>query len=92
MLSILATPWQHWRSNYLAPAPASWGSDSLTVLQCEDKGLVSFTDDGTPLVSPNLSPAAQVALGIEAAKPISGLRDAHRANPAVHRARYGFLP
>jgi predicted restriction endonuclease len=55
-----------------------------------DKGLVSFTDDGQPLVAPNLSAAAQAALDIDAAHPIPGLRDAHRANLADHRARYGF--
>jgi hypothetical protein len=55
-----------------------------------DKGLVSFTDDGQPLVGPNLSPAAQAALAVDAAHPIPGLRDAHRANLADHRARYGF--
>lgn len=55
-----------------------------------DKGLVSFTDDGQPLVGPNLSPAAHAALGIDAAHPIPGLRHGHRANLAVHRARFGF--
>lgn len=54
-----------------------------------DKGLVSFTYDGQPLLGPNLSPAAHAALGIDAAPPIPSLREAHWANLAVHRARYG---
>jgi predicted restriction endonuclease len=51
-----------------------------------DKGLISFTDDGHPLIGPNLSPAAQAALNIDAAHPVPSLRDAHRANLADHRA------
>ena len=55
-----------------------------------DKGLVSFTDDGHPMIGPNLSPAAQAALGIDSAQPIPGLRAVHRANLAIHRAQHGF--
>jgi putative restriction endonuclease len=55
-----------------------------------DAGLVSFADDGTVLASAELSAAAQTALGIESAPRLSNLRDAHRANLAVHRARHGF--
>jgi hypothetical protein len=55
-----------------------------------DKGLVSFADDGTPLVSPLLSDAARKALGLDAIQPIHGLRDGHRANLTVHRARHGL--
>jgi hypothetical protein len=51
-----------------------------------DGGLVSFADDGTALASPALSAAARAALGIDAAPPLSGLRQAHRANLAWHRS------
>src|SRR5439155_53844 len=55
-----------------------------------DRGLVSFADDGTPLLNPALSGAARIALQIESALPINGLRDEHRVNLARHRARHGF--
>jgi hypothetical protein len=55
-----------------------------------DKGLVSFGDDGRPLVSPNLGEIARMTLGLDTALPLRGLRDAHRANLTLHRARYGF--
>jgi hypothetical protein len=55
-----------------------------------DKGLVSFGDDGTPLVSPKLSKEARLALGANHALVLSGLQPAHRGNLALHRARYGF--
>jgi hypothetical protein len=55
-----------------------------------DAGLVSFADDGTTLASPELSAAARTALGIDRAPRPPNLRDAHRANLADHRARYGF--
>jgi hypothetical protein len=55
-----------------------------------DRGLISFADDGTPLVSPQLSETARKALGITTAPPLTGLRDAHRSNLALHRARNGF--
>jgi hypothetical protein len=55
-----------------------------------DAGLVSFADDGTALVSPELSAAARTALGLDSALRIPNLRDGHRANLANHRARYGF--
>jgi hypothetical protein len=55
-----------------------------------DRGLVSFDDDGRPLASPNLSDAARHALGLEAAQSLTGLRETHKANLAVHRARNGF--
>ena len=54
-----------------------------------DAGIVSFSDDGTVLVSPELSDAARTALGIESAARLPNLRDAHRGNLAVHRARHG---
>lgn len=55
-----------------------------------DAGLVSFTDDGQPLASPSLSPAARAELRLNSAPAISGLRDEHRANLAWHRDRYSF--
>jgi hypothetical protein len=55
-----------------------------------DCGLISFADDGTARASSSLSPAARQVLGIDTARALSGLRDAHRANLAAHRARHGF--
>jgi hypothetical protein len=55
-----------------------------------DTGLVSFADDGTALVRPDLSSAARAALGIAEAPRVPNLRDAHRVNLAAHRARHGF--
>jgi len=55
-----------------------------------DAGLISFADDGSVLVSLELSAAARTALGIERALRLPELRDAHRANLTVHRARHGF--
>jgi len=55
-----------------------------------DKGLVSFTDDGTVLVSPNLSPQACQALGVSEAPKLGGLTEMHQVNLAHHRTRYGF--
>ena len=55
-----------------------------------DKGLVSFNDDGMARVSSSLSEAAGDALGVAGVPPLPGLRDAHRANLAAHRARHGF--
>jgi HNH endonuclease len=55
-----------------------------------DKGLISFADDGSVLTSPQLSEAARRVLGVSGAPLLSGLRNAHRANLAVHRARHGF--
>jgi hypothetical protein len=55
-----------------------------------DQGLVSFADDGTPLIGPRLSEAARKTLGVDAALPLRGLRASHRANLAVHRSRHGF--
>lgn len=57
-----------------------------------DAGLVGFADDGTALANPELSTAARAALGLDSAPRIVGLRDGHRANLVVHRARYGFSP
>lgn len=55
-----------------------------------DKGLVSFADDGSVLVSPSLSEVARTALGVERAPRLKGLREEHRRNLAAHRARYGY--
>jgi hypothetical protein len=55
-----------------------------------DQGLVSFGDDGKPCVSPSLGEIARRALAIETVPALRGLRDAHRANLAAHRARHGF--
>ncbi|HEY7300510.1 MAG TPA: HNH endonuclease [Xanthobacteraceae bacterium] len=55
-----------------------------------DHGLVSFADDGSVLASPQLSATARAALGVGTAPPLTGLRDRHRANLAIHRARNGF--
>jgi putative restriction endonuclease len=55
-----------------------------------DQGLVSFADDGTARASASLSAAAGEALAIDTAPTLQGLREAHRANLAVHRARHGF--
>jgi hypothetical protein len=55
-----------------------------------DKGLVSFNDDGTLCVSASLSVSARQALGVGTVPKLADLRDAHRANLAAHRAKYGF--
>ena len=55
-----------------------------------DKGLVSFADDGTPILSPRLGDAARTALDADRATAIPSLRPVHRANLALHRARFGF--
>jgi predicted restriction endonuclease len=55
-----------------------------------DKGLISFMDDGKLCVSPGLSEVARKALSIDTALVLHGLRHAHCAKLAVHRARNGF--
>jgi predicted restriction endonuclease len=55
-----------------------------------DHGLVSFADDGTVRARSSLSATARQALSIVAAPALRGLRNAHRANLAAHRARHGF--
>lgn len=55
-----------------------------------DAGLVTFGDDGGPLPSPRLSREAVTALNLQFGNKLSGLTDAHRANLAWHRSRYGF--
>jgi hypothetical protein len=51
---------------------------------------VSFNDDGMVRISSSLSEAARQALGITTVSPLTGLRTAHRANLAAHRAKHGF--
>lgn len=55
-----------------------------------DRGLISFADDGSVLESPKLSAMARRALDPGKVSPLYGLRDAHRANLALHRAANGF--
>jgi HNH endonuclease len=55
-----------------------------------DRGLISFADDGTVLASPQLSESARNALGLVNARPLTGLREGHKANLALHRSRNGF--
>jgi predicted restriction endonuclease len=55
-----------------------------------DNGLVSFDDDGAVRVSAALGESARQALGVARVPPLSGLRAAHRAHLAKHRARHGF--
>jgi hypothetical protein len=55
-----------------------------------DRGLISFADDGTVLATPRLSETARSALGLSGAPPLTGLRDEHRANLAIHRSRNDF--
>jgi HNH endonuclease len=55
-----------------------------------DCGLVSFTDDSAVLGSSRLSETARKALGIHNVPPLTGLREGHKANLALHRARNGF--
>ncbi|MEH2500484.1 hypothetical protein V1294_006963 [Bradyrhizobium sp. AZCC 1678] len=64
-------------------APALWNA-------AFSRGLVSFADDGSVLESPQLSAMARRALNLREVSPLSGLRDAHRANLALHRAANGF--
>ena len=56
-----------------------------------DKGLVSFADDGAPSRAPQLGEFARGALGLDTAPPLRDLRDGHRANLALHRARHSFV-
>jgi hypothetical protein len=55
-----------------------------------DRGLVSFADDGATLASPQLGEMASAALGLSTGPRLRGLRNAHLANLAHHRFRYGF--
>ena len=55
-----------------------------------DAGLVSFADDGRPCLSAALSDVSRPMLAADQAPALRNLRDAHRANLALHRARHGF--
>jgi hypothetical protein len=55
-----------------------------------DSGLVSFGEDGSVLVSDQVSDGTRAALGIIQTTRLNGLRDRHRGNLVIHRARYGF--
>jgi len=55
-----------------------------------DTGLVGFSDDGSVLPSPALSPAARAALSLDAIAPLAPLTSAHRRNLAYHRKRFGL--
>jgi hypothetical protein len=55
-----------------------------------DSGLISFADDGTVLVTDQISEATRATLRITPTTRLNGLRDQHRANLAVHRERNGF--
>jgi hypothetical protein len=55
-----------------------------------DCGLVSFADNGSVLASSQLSETSRRALDLDNISPLTGVRDAHRANLALYRARNGF--
>jgi hypothetical protein len=55
-----------------------------------DQGLIGFADNGSVLASSQLSQTARKALDLDNVPLLAGLRDAHRANLALHRARNGF--
>jgi hypothetical protein len=55
-----------------------------------DRGLVSFADEGSVLISPRLGEKEREALGLARPLLLHGLRDAHRANLALHRSLHGF--
>jgi hypothetical protein len=50
-----------------------------------DAGLISFTDEGASLISPQLSVAALATLGAEAVPPLPTLTEAHCINLRWHR-------
>jgi hypothetical protein len=47
-----------------------------------DRGLISVTDEGVVMASPNLGAKARDVLVLSTAPPLPGLRDAHRAKLA----------
>jgi predicted restriction endonuclease len=55
-----------------------------------DSGLISFADDGSVLLTDQISEATRATLAITPTTRLNGLRDQHRANLAVHRERNGF--
>jgi HNH endonuclease len=55
-----------------------------------DAGLVSFNHNGMVIASPHLTPAAIDALNLRLGPTVTGLTEAHRANLARHREKYGL--
>ena len=55
-----------------------------------DKGLISFKDEGTLLISRKLDRPAREALQIKPRMRLRGLRSPHHRNLAFHRERHGF--
>jgi HNH endonuclease len=55
-----------------------------------DRGLVSFADDGSALVSSKLGSKAREALGLSSVPKLSGLREQHCSNLERHRVQNGF--
>ena len=55
-----------------------------------DSGLISFSDTGGVLRSPQLSDAAAQALNLAAVPDLNNLTDAHRLNLARHRAKHSL--
>ncbi|TIP26215.1 MAG: HNH endonuclease [Mesorhizobium sp.] len=55
-----------------------------------DGGLVSFSDDGTPLFSPQVGDQTRNALKTMEVSPLVGLTNSHCKNLAWHRARFVF--
>jgi len=53
-------------------------------------GTASASKPGSVLASSQLSETSRRALDLDNISPLTGLRDAHRANLALHRARNGF--
>lgn len=52
-----------------------------------DRGLITFRDDGTLMVSSRLRDHTRAALGLSGAERIVGLTERHRENLAIHRRR-----
>jgi len=55
-----------------------------------DAGLVSFGNNGEAIASPRLTSAAVGTLNLQFGAKLSGLKEAHRANLAWHRTKYGL--
>ena len=55
-----------------------------------DAGLVGFDDDGRVIASPRLTTAAIDALNLRLGSTLGSLAEAHRANLAWHRTKYGL--
>jgi hypothetical protein len=55
-----------------------------------DAGLISFSDEGSILISATLSAEAHLALGLEKTPILTGLTPEHLPNLRWHRRRYGL--